>query len=306
METNMRKVVLAMSMALAVIFVPRAHGGTIHVFAEYIGGTSYSSPGAERQAAYASFLEDNDIDFGFFCGPSATGNFGFTHSDYAKCASDKASAKAGYHIFVYKTSRWRLLKQYNMSTASNKSSSANACVVEDTTTGEQFALVMYTTSSFGYASGGTPAGPIGTMRSNCSSEYPNARVLIGVTKQYGLFSGSQLNTYVVNQGFTAAREGTDCGAIYCQNHASRSGSPSASAVTWLTGASEPVATATVTYRQQVTISFEDWDGTSLGASQTVYVGEDVVPPADPSWVPFHWLERLVRERPGKRNSRRTV
>lgn len=276
-----RKLVVLAALAA---FATTASAGTVNVFAEYIGTTAYTSKTiTEVQTnAYKAFLGDNNIDFGFFCGPSSSGNFGFTHSDYAKSASDKASGRAGFHIFVYKTSRWRLLSQYNMSIASNSSSSANACVVEDKTTGEQFAFIMYTTTSFGYSSGGTPAGPIITMRNNCSTDYPNARVLIGVTKTYGLFDGSQLNAYLVNQGFTQARSGTSCGAIYCQNHASRSGNPTAASVSWLSGAAELAALATVTYRQQFTIAFEDWDGTSLGAAQTVYAGEDATPPADPT------------------------
>ena len=269
---------LAVLAALA-LFAAAANAATITVFSQYIGTLS---PSAAQKDAYTEFMSRSNMDFGFFCGPSTAGGFGFTHSDYTKSASDTASGSAGFHFFVYKTARWRLLKQYNMSTASNKSSSANACVVEDKTTGEQFAFIMYTTSTFGYSSGGTPAGPISTMRNSCSSDYPNARVLIGVTKQYGLFDGSQLNAYLVNQGFTQARSGTSCGAIYCQNHASRLGNPTASAVDWLNGAAEPAAMAAVVYRQQFTVSFEDWDGTSLGAAQTVYAGEDATPPANPT------------------------
>ena len=272
---------LAILACALVLFGATAKAGTVKVFAEYIGTGSYASPSQTRQEAYAAFLEDNDIDFGVFYGPSSAGNFGFTHADYAKSASDKASGRAGFHIFVYKTARWRLLKQYNMSTASNKSSSANACVVEDKTTGEQFAVIMYTTPAFSSTAGGTPAGPIGTMRSNCKTDYPNARVLICTTLQYGLFSGSQLNAYLVSLGFTQARDGTSCGAIYAQNHASRS-ELTASSASWLDNAAEPAALATVTYRQQFTIAFEDWDGTSLGAAQTVYAGEDATPPVDPT------------------------
>lgn len=272
---------LAILACALVLFGATAKAGTVKVFAEYIGTGSYASPSQTRQEAYAAFLEDNDIDFGVFYGPSSAGNFGFTHADYAKSASDKASGRAGFHIFVYKTARWRLLKQYNMSTASNKSSSANACVVEDKTTGEQFAVIMYTTPAFSSTAGGTPAGPIGTMRSNCKTDYPNARVLICTTLQYGLFSGSQLNAYLVSLGFTQARDGTSCGAIYAQNHESRS-ALSASSASWLDNAAEPAALATVTYSQQFTIAFEDWDGTSLGAAQTVYAGEDATPPVDPT------------------------
>ena len=172
---------LAAALALATL---SANAATVTVFSQNIGTLSPSAP---QKDAYTEFMSRSNMDFGFFCGPTSAGGLGFTHSDYTKSASNAASGKAGFHFFVYKTARWRLLKQYNMSTASNKSSSANACVVEDKTTGEQFAFIMYTTPEFKYAAGGTPAGPITTMRNNCSSEYPNARVLIGVTKQYGFF-----------------------------------------------------------------------------------------------------------------------
>ena len=287
METNMRKVVLAISMALAVIFVPRAHGGTIHVFAEYIGGASYSSPGTERQAAYASFLEDNDIDFGVFYGPSSSGNFGFSHADYTKSSGSSAGGTGGYHIFVYKTARWQLLKRYSMSTASNKKNSADACVVEDKNTGEQFIFLMPSGNTFPYVNSGSAIAPVTGMRSSSQSEYPNARLIVGVSLTYGIFSDSKLDESIIAWGCTEARSGTSGGAIYAQNHESRT-ALSAGSVSWLTGAVEPAATATITYRHQVTISFEDWDGTSLGVPQTVYVGEDVVPPADPTRTGYHF------------------
>lgn len=41
----------------AMLFASRANGGTLHVFAENLGGTSYGSPNAAQQTAYATFLE---------------------------------------------------------------------------------------------------------------------------------------------------------------------------------------------------------------------------------------------------------
>ena len=116
---------LAVFAAIA-LFAAAANAATITVFSQNIGTLS---PSAAQKDAYTEFMSQSNMDFGFFCGPSSAGNFGFTHSGYTVSASDKASGSAGFHFFVYKTARWRLLKQYNMTTASNKSSSANACVV---------------------------------------------------------------------------------------------------------------------------------------------------------------------------------
>ena len=264
----------------ALALVATANAGTIHVFAEYLGTGSYASPSQARQEAYAAFLENNDIDFGVFYGPSSAGNFGFTHADYTKSASDKASGVSGFHIFVYKTARWRLVQQYNMQTASNKKNSANACVVEDKTTGEQFAFVMSTGNTFRYVGQGSDISAISAIRSSCKTDYPNAKMLFGLSLKNGVEYSNHAQT-IVNWGFTEARDGTSCGAIYAQNHASRS-ALSASSASWLDNATEPAATATVTYRQQFTIAFEDWDGTPIGNAQTVYAGEDATPPADPT------------------------
>lgn len=255
-----------------------AHAATVHVFAEYLGTGSYASPSQARQDAYAAFLEDNDIDFGVFYGPSSAGNFGFTHADYTKSTGAKAGGVGGFHIFVYKTARWELKQRYNLQTA-NKNS-ADACVVEDKATGEQFALVMQAGNSYRYASIGTDVSALNGINSACQTDWPNARRLFGVSYTNG-YSFANLRTTIVNYGCTLARDGTSCGAIYAQNHASRS-ALSASSASWLDNAAEPAALATVTYRQQCVISFEDWDGTSLGAAQTVYAGEDATPPADPT------------------------
>ena len=88
------------------LFAARANGGTLHVFAEYLGTASYATPSTEGQTAYASFLEENDIDFGVFYGPSSAGNFGFSHSSYTKSSGSEAGGCGGYHIFVYKKARW--------------------------------------------------------------------------------------------------------------------------------------------------------------------------------------------------------
>ena len=85
-------------MAIAAIFTQKAYGGTLHVFAEYLGTASYSSPSQAQQDAYASFLEDNDIDFGVFYGPSSSGNFGFSHPSYSKSSGSGAGGIGGRPI----------------------------------------------------------------------------------------------------------------------------------------------------------------------------------------------------------------
>lgn len=269
------------------LFAARANGGTLHVFAEYLGTASYATPSTEGQTAYASFLEENDIDFGVFYGPSSAGNFGFSHSSYTKSSGSEAGGCGGYHIFVYKKARWRLLKRYDMLTASNKNNSADACVVEDKTTGEQFIFLMPSGNTFPYVNTGSAIAPVTSAKSSCQSEYPNAKMIVGVSRTYGLFDGSKLGDSIVAWGCTQARSGASGGAIYAQNHESRT-VLSAGSVSWLLGATEPAATATVTYRQEFTVAFEDWDGTSLCDPQTVYIGDDATPPADPERVGYHF------------------
>ena len=281
MKTIIGKVVLSISMAIAAIFTPVAKAGTLNVFAEYIGTTAHLSPNADQQAAYAAFLENNDIDFGVFYGPSSSGNFGFSHADYSKSSGSSAGGTGGFHIFVYKKARWTLLKRYDMQTASNKKNSADACVLQDKITGEQFAFVMPSGNAFPDVGQGSKLAPVTNTRSACRTDYPNAKMLFGVSLTYGIFADSKLDESIIGWGFTEAREGTSGGAIYAQNHESRS-TLTASSVSWLTGATEPAALATVTYRQQFTVSFVDWDGTPLCDPQTVYIGEDATPPADPT------------------------
>ena len=286
MKTKIGKIVLSISMAIAAIFTPVAKAGTLNVFAEYIGTTAHSSPNADEQAAYAAFLTNNDIDFGVFYGPSSSGSFGFSHADYSKSAGSGSSGSAGYHILVYKKSRWTLLKRYDMQTASNKKNSADACVLQDKTTGEQFIFEMPSGTSFPYVNSGSAIAPVTSVKSSCLADYPNARMLVGISKTRGILTADdKLDESIIAWGFTEAREGTSGGAIYAQNHESRS-TLSAGSVSWLTGAAEPAAMATVTYRQQFTVSFVDWDGTPLCDTQTVYIGEDATPPADPTRLEY--------------------
>ncbi len=284
----MKKAIRFTVVVAVLILALQSFGGTLHVFAQYIGTTSYASPSQSRKDSYAMFLEDNNIDFGVFYGPSSAGNFGFTHADYTKSPSDKASGAAGFHIFVYKTARWRLVKQYNMQEASNKKNSANACVVEDKTTGEQFIFEMPSGTTFPYVNSGSAITPVTSIRNSCRADYPNALMLVGLSKTYGILTGSdKLDESIIAWGFTEARAGTDGGAIYAQNHESRT-TLSPSTVSWLDNATEPAALATVTYRQRFTIAFADCDGTPLCAEQTVYAGDDATPPANPTRVGYHF------------------
>ena len=283
----MKKAIRFVVAAAALVLALQSFGGTVNVFAQYIGTASYSSPSQERQDAYAAFLSQGNIDFGVFYGPSSAGNFGFTHADYTKSSGSEAGGCGGFHVFIYKTSRWQLVKRYAL--AKVNKNSADACVMEDKTTGERFAFVMPVGSSYRYADIGTDVTAINSIKNSCQAEYPEAKMLFGVSYTNG-YSFSNLRTTIVNYGCTLARNGSK-GAIYAQNHDSRT-TLTAGTVSWLPNAPadvEPAATATVTYRQQFTIAFEDWDGTPIGNTQTVYIGDDATPPADPTREGYHFI-----------------
>ena len=74
-------------------------------------------------------------------------------------------------------------------------------------------------STFPYVNSGSEIDPVTSMRNSCQSEYPNAKLIVGVSKTYGLFDGSKLGDSIVAWGCTQVRSGTDGGAIYAQNHA---------------------------------------------------------------------------------------
>ena len=59
----MKRLLMVSALAIAaMLFASRANGGTLHVFAENLGGTSYGSPNAAQQTAYATFLERMGTD----------------------------------------------------------------------------------------------------------------------------------------------------------------------------------------------------------------------------------------------------
>ena len=235
----MKKTLATLAAALALATLS-ANAGTINVFAQYIGTASYSSPSQERQDAYAAVLSQGDIDFGVFYGPSKAANFGFTHADYTKHFSSEAGGCGGFHVFIYKTSRWQLVKRYALVKA-NKNS-ADACVMEDKTTGERFAFVMPVGNSYRYANIGTDVTAINSIKNSCQDEHSEAKMLFGVSYTNGYYF-SNLRTTIVNYGCTLARNGTK-GAMYAQNHDSRT-TLSAGSVSWLPNAPADVEPAAV-------------------------------------------------------------
>ena len=107
--------------------------------------------------------------------------------------------------------------------------------------------------------------------------------------------GGTLHVFAENLGGTSygspSADQQTAYASYAQNHESRS-VLSAGSESWLSGASEPAATATVTYDAEsnsdmFSVQFLDWNGDVLKSEQVAY-GNDATPPADPTREGWHF------------------
>ena len=97
-------------MAIAAIFTQKAHGGTAHVFCQYLG--NIASPSQTQLTSYANFLANNNIDFGVFYGATSAANFGLVAEGYTAVTTITGDFPG--RTLVYKTSAWEIAHHYDL------------------------------------------------------------------------------------------------------------------------------------------------------------------------------------------------
>ena len=143
METNMRKVVLAISMAFAAIFAPTASAGTVNVFAQYWGErTSLTSA---QRTTVNNFLGNNNIDFGVFFGATAVFDLGI--EGYEAVTTSTSCSQGKGRTLVYKASDWEYIRHYDLAVNTSYTVCDEGYVMQRKSTGEQFIFVMATRKS---------------------------------------------------------------------------------------------------------------------------------------------------------------
>ena len=256
-----------------------AHAGTAHVFCQKLG--NLASPTEAQQSEYASFLASNNIDFGFFYGPTSAANFGLTAEGYTSTLEYVSDTTGGGRVLVYNPSVWRVASHDSPQNVGS-SKYPNWCeryVLERLSNGEQFAVVLFTGKRFDKGSYLT----YGSYLANTSTLYPGAWVLVALPYNGALYTSSYSSMVASNLSgssgnYTRAPDVSGTGAVFAKKHDTLSISGASVSLSF---GSEPAAAATVTYQRSLTVSFEDWDGTGL-KTETVLEGGNATPPSDPS------------------------
>lgn len=262
---------------IAALFAVCVSAETLKVFTSSIGQKNYTSPSSASRTAYSAFLNDNNIDFGYFCGPKATSYFGFSDANYTADNVMYVQSCGGIHVFVYRTADYTLIaRSAGTSTGNGK---VEYAVVQHKTTGKQYALIIPTGNQFtGKAAYNTP---INTEIQNAVAAYPNAKILVGTTAGWCV-EYSVVHTYLTSTlGMTGNQADAACGGVYA--YPSPALSITETAVDSIDSGftDTKMCLATVSWRDEVTVTFNDYDGTELKV-QNMYQGDDATPPADPS------------------------
>ena len=276
------------STLVALALVATANAGTARVFCQYLGG-NLASPTAEQQASYGAFLSTNNVDFGFFYGPTSAGNFGLAAEGYTATIEYVSGTTKGGRVLVYKTSAWRVASHDSPENVGS-SKYPNWCeryVLERLSNGEQFAVVLFTGTRFDKGSYLT----YGTYLSNTPTLYPGAWVLVALPYNGALYTSSSYSSIVASNlssgGYTRAPNVSGTGAVFSKNHATLSTSGASVPQSTLGFGGEPAALATVSYQRSLTVTFNDYDGSTIDTS-TVLEGGNATPPADPTRTGWHF------------------
>ena len=272
-------------LAAALALAWASHAGTARVFVQYLGG-NLANPSETQQASYAAFLADNNIDFGVFYGPTSASGFGLTATGYATDYEYTSGMNKGGRVLVYKTSDWNVVQH---DTAENRGTAkypnwCSAYIVERKSNGEQFYVVMFTGSRFDKGSYLT-YGDYLSARANLGPW-----LLVALPYNGALYTSSSYSSMVASNlsgNYTQVPNVSGTGAVFARNHATLSSSGVSVPQSTLGFGGEPAAVATVTYQRSLTVTFNDYDGTTIDTS-TVFEGNDATPPADPTRVGYHF------------------
>ena len=264
-----------------------ANAGTARVFVQYLGG-NLKTPTDVQQERYAQLLSGYNIDFGVFYGPTAASNFGLAAEGYATDFEYNSSMNKGGRVLVYKTSDWRIA-QHDAATNEGTSKYPNWCsayIMERKSNGEQFYVVMFTGSRFDKGSYLTYGNYL-SARAN-----QGALLLVALPYNGALYTSDSYASQVasnLSSSHVRAPNVSGTGAVFAKkdNPLTVSASGDSVSQTALGFGGEPVAVATVTYQRPLTVTFNDWDGSTL-KTETVYEGNNATPPADPTRVGYHF------------------
>lgn len=208
-------VALTMAMSLTV----RAE--TINVFVSNIGTvTSFG-----KNADFTAMLHNNDMDFGYVCGPKSTGYFMVTDTDYTFDNVNVGEGYGGLHVFTYRTDRYELLKRYGKTSCT--AGGIDACVVSNVVNHKVYSFVMPTATSFIISKTGLPnlsqLGLVTNVINACVAEYPDSKVVVGTALAWGddmlrdYLSGEDSAVGLLAYSQPADWTGADCGAIYIED-----------------------------------------------------------------------------------------
>ncbi len=271
MKTIIRK--LLWSLSTVICLVSSAHATDIKVFASYLTDASYQWQTAAEKSSVANFLKDNQVDFGYFCGPKAVEYFPFTtDSEYSITNKQVVQAYGGIHVFAWRTEKYDLEKRYDP-VQIGFNGKADACVFRAKDTGDMFAMIAPTETNFNRFQ------QFSSYIDGITNEYPGVMVFVGTTESF-CKPHPGVEEYLNNTlGYLGSKQGDDCGGIY---------TPAVDGVSIVSQASYTIGTiakeqgvvACVRCPSSFAVRFLDWDDSELKVEIVPEHGS-VTPPADP-------------------------
>ena len=273
-----------------VLFGATAKAGTARVFVQYLGG-NLKTPTDDQQTSYAAFLSTNNVDFGVFYGPTSASNFGLTAEGYTATLeyNSGTSSYGGGRVLVYKTALWDVDTHYSPENYYDSGKMwCESYVMKRKSNGELFLVVFCTGNRFDKAS---YCNPLRTYAAGKLALHPEAWTLIALPNNSSLgkmySDANVLSSNLTGNGYTRRPTVSGTGAIFAKNHATLSTSGVSVPQATLGFGGEPAALATVTYQRSLTVTFNDYDGSTIDTS-TVLEGNDATPPADPTRTGWHF------------------
>ena len=286
----MKKAIRFTVVVAVLILALQSFGGTARVFVQNLGG-NLKTPNDVQQEHYVQFLSGYNIDFGVFYGPTSASNFGLTADGYSATVeyNSETSSYGGGRVLVYKTALWEVAAHYSPTNYYNSGKMwCESYVMQRKSNGEQFLVVFCTGNRFDK---GSYCNPLRSYVAEKAALHPGVWSLVALPYNNSLgkiYSGDNvLSSNLTGNGYTRTLTADGTGAVFAKNHTTLSASGSAVSQSTLGFGSEPAALATITYQRSFSVTFNDWDGTTL-KTETVYEGNNATPPADPTRTGYHF------------------
>lgn len=268
----------------AMFLISVAEATEIKVFSSYLTDASYEWQSKDEKASIPNFLNENNVDFGYFCGPKAVNYFPITTDEnYSVDNKQIVQAYGGIHVFAWRTEKYDMVKRYDPVLVGSNGK-MDACVFTSKENGAQFAIVAPTDNPI------KKFDALNSFVEGIKTDYPGVMVFVGTTWAWAKPHPDVANYLTDTMGYVGSEVEDTCGGVFAPFESGLTIDQTSVKIGTL--AKEPAALAVVKFPNKYLAKFMSYDGTVISSSRVVE-HSSVNPPDPPVRTGYEFIGWMV-------------